>query len=70
MRVYPKRADTWVRPYVTRQIFSPVIAFAKNIFRLLIFKSPKSPFYKGGLLKQFLVVPPFDKGGLGGILVC
>ena len=30
---------------------------------------PKSPFFKGGLLKQFLVVPPFDKGGLGGILV-
>ncbi len=29
---------------------------------------PKSPFFKGGLLEQFLVVPPFDKGGLGGIL--
>jgi len=31
--------------------------------------APKSPFSKGGLLKQFLVVPPFDKGGLGGIWV-
>ncbi|MCK9375287.1 MAG: hypothetical protein M0P73_03950, partial [Syntrophobacterales bacterium] len=30
---------------------------------------PKSPFFKGGLLEQFLVVPPFDKGGVGGILV-
>jgi hypothetical protein len=31
--------------------------------------TPKSPFSKGGLLKQFLIVPPFDKGGSGGILV-
>ena len=29
---------------------------------------PKSPFFKGGLSKQFLVVPPFAKGGLGGIM--
>jgi hypothetical protein len=27
----------------------------------------KSPFFKGGLYKQFLIVPPFIKGGLGGI---
>jgi hypothetical protein len=28
---------------------------------------PKSPFFKGGLYQQFLIVPPFIKGGLGGI---
>jgi hypothetical protein len=28
---------------------------------------PKSPFFKGGLYLQFLIVPPFYKGGLGGI---
>ena len=37
-----------------------------NSFHLLVFKSP---FSKGGLLKQLLVVPPFDKGGLGGIWI-
>jgi hypothetical protein len=28
---------------------------------------PKSPFFKGGLLKEFRQVPPFGKGGVGGI---
>jgi hypothetical protein len=28
---------------------------------------PKSPFFKGGLYKEFRQVPPFGKGGLGGI---
>jgi hypothetical protein len=28
---------------------------------------PKSPFFKGGLSKVFQQVPPFEKGGLGGI---
>ncbi len=28
---------------------------------------PKSPFFKGGLSKGFRKVPPFDKGGIGGI---
>ena len=27
---------------------------------------PKSPFFKGGLYLQFLIVPPFSQGGLGG----
>jgi len=27
----------------------------------------KSPFFKVGLSQQFSVVPPFSKGGLGGI---
>jgi hypothetical protein len=30
---------------------------------------PKSPFVKGGLAKKFSSVPPFGKGGLGGILL-
>jgi hypothetical protein len=28
---------------------------------------PKSPFFKGGLSKAFRPVPPFEKGGEGGI---
>jgi hypothetical protein len=30
---------------------------------------PKSPFFKGGLSKEFPQIPPFGKGGIGGILV-
>jgi hypothetical protein len=30
---------------------------------------PKSPVFKGGLSKGFHKVPPFDKGGLGGISI-
>jgi hypothetical protein len=30
---------------------------------------PKSPFFKGGLSKGFYKVPPFDKGGVGGISI-
>ena len=33
----------------------------------LIENPPKSPFCKGGLSKGLRGVPPFDKGGLGGI---
>jgi hypothetical protein len=29
--------------------------------------APKSPFFKGVFYQQFLLVPPFSKGGLGGI---
>jgi hypothetical protein len=28
---------------------------------------PKSPVFKGGLAKEFLDVPPFGKGGVGGL---
>jgi hypothetical protein len=41
-----------------------IIAFAKSSLPLMVLKSP---FSKEGLSKQFLVVPPFSKGGLGGI---
>jgi len=41
-----------------------LITIAINSFRLAVLKSP---FFKGGLQEQFLVVPPFSKGGLGGI---
>jgi hypothetical protein len=33
-----------------------LIAFAKNIFLFVVLKSP---FFKGGLYKEFLIVPPF-----------
>ena len=29
--------------------------------------SPKSPFFKGGLSYRFQPLPPFNKGGVGGI---
>ncbi len=29
----------------------------------------KSPFVKGGLSKGFRQLPPFDKGGVGGIYI-
>jgi hypothetical protein len=33
----------------------------------LIENPPKSPFFKGGFSEGFHKVPPFDKGGVGGI---
>jgi hypothetical protein len=31
--------------------------------------APKSPFFKGGLYQQFLVVPPFSSRRAGGIIM-
>jgi hypothetical protein len=35
----------------------------------LIENPPKSPFSKGGLSEVFHKIPPFDKGGIGGISI-
>jgi hypothetical protein len=55
-------------------IFAPyskeLLLGAENGFYMLdklMENPPKSPFFKGGLSKRIRAVPPFDKGGIGGI---
>jgi hypothetical protein len=50
------------------RIFASIDSVCQKFLPVADFLNPpKSPFFKGGLSKDFEQVPPFGKGGLGGI---